>query len=79
MNYIVNEIQISTAALMAAHRNPLMRKVLALNEWKVVEGLWSFAEWKRHARDYAYHQGPFAAWRFDTRNHHRGGPHIRSR
>lgn len=48
-------------ALIEAHKNLRMRQVLRMNAWKVRLGYWSFRDWKKHAQNLAYGQGPFRA------------------
>lgn len=59
MTMTKQEAQVAADQLIASHKNWEMRLCLATNRWKVVHGLWTFREWKRHARDYAYMQGAF--------------------
>lgn len=48
-------------AMVSAHKGLRMRQVLRMNAWKVRLGKWTFAEWKKHAQNLAYGQGPFRA------------------
>lgn len=47
-------------AIIDSTRNPIKRHVLIANEPKVWRGDWTVAEWRKHASNITYSQGPFA-------------------